>query len=271
MYMEIKNFKFKKKYGQNFLIDSNISKKIANVVKEQKDSLVLEIGCGDGRLTKYLCEYYDKVLCYEIDEDVIPYLKDNLKEYNNYNVIIGDFLKRNIYLDIKEYKFNKLYVIANLPYYITTPIIEKIISSKLDIDCLVFMVQKEVGDRFSAKVGTKEYGSLTVYLNYYYDIKKEFVVSRNSFLPKPNVDSVVISFKKKNKKLTVFDEELFFRLVKDSFKYKRKTIKNNLKEYNLNIIENTLKKYNYDLNVRSEQLSLEIFVDIANNLNKFNN
>ena len=237
--MEIKNFKFKKKYGQNFLIDSNITNKIANVIKDKANSLVIEIGCGDGRLTKQLCNYYDKVLCYEIDEEVIPYLKDNLKEYNNYNVILGDFLKRDVNLDIKLFKYDKLYVVANLPYYITTPIIEKIINSKIDADTLVFMVQKEVGDRFSAKVGTKEYSSLSVYLNYYYDIKKEFIVKRNSFLPK---------------------------LVRDSFKFKRKNIRNNLKEYNLEVIEKVLNKYNYDLNVRAEALSINIFVDIANNL-----
>ncbi len=264
--MEIKNFKFKKKYGQNFLIDSNITNKIANVIKDKANSLVIEIGCGDGRLTKQLCTYYDKVLCYEIDEEVIPYLKDNLKTFNNYNVILGDFLKRDVNSDIKSFKYDKLYVVANLPYYITTPIIEKIISSNINPDILVFMVQKEVGDRLSAKVGTKEYSSLSVYLNYYYDIKKEFIVKRNCFLPSPNVDSVVVSFKKKDKMLEVYDEKLFFKLVRDSFKFKRKNIRNNLKEYNLEVIEKVLNKYNFDLNVRAEALSINIFVDIANNL-----
>lgn len=264
--MEIKNFKFKKKYGQNFLIDSNITNKIANVIKDKTNSLVIEIGCGDGRLTKQLCNYYDKVLCYEIDEEVIPYLKDNLKTFNNYNIILGDFLKRDVNSDIKSFKYDKLYVVANLPYYITTPIIEKIISSNINPDILVFMVQKEVGDRLSAKVGTKEYSSLSVYLNYYYDIKKEFIVKRNCFLPSPNVDSVVVSFKKKDKMLEVYDEKLFFKLVRDSFKFKRKNIRNNLKEYNLVAIEKVLKKYNFDLNVRAEAISIDIFVDIANNL-----
>ena len=239
--MEIKNFKFKKKYGQNFLIDSNITNKIANVIKDKTNSLVIEIGCGDGRLTKQLCNYYDKVLCYEIDEEVIPYLKDNLKTFNNYNVILGDFLKRDVNSDIKSFKYDKLYVVANLPYYITTPIIEKIISSNINPDILVFMVQKEVGDRLSAKVGTKEYSSLYV-------------------------DSVVVSFKKKDKMLEVYDEKLFFKLVRDSFKFKRKNIRNNLKEYNLEVIEKVLNKYNYDLNVRAEAISVDIFVDIANNL-----
>lgn len=159
-----------------------------------------------------------------------------------------------------------MYVVANLPYYITTPIIEKIISSNINPDILVFMVQKEVGDRLSAKVGTKEYSSLSVYLNYYYDIKKEFILKRNCFLPSPNVDSVVVSFKKKDKMLEVYDEKLFFKLVRDSFKFKRKNIRNNLKEYNLVVIEKVLKKYNFDLNVRAEAISVDIFVDIANNL-----
>lgn len=192
--------------------------------------------------------------------------KDNLKTFNNYNVILGDFLKRDVNSDIKSFKYDKLYVVANLPYYITTPIIEKIISSNINPDILVFMVQKEVGDRLSAKVGTKEYSSLSVYLNYYYDIKKEFIVKRNCFLPSPNVDSVVVSFKKKDKMLEVYDEKLFFKLVRDSFKFKRKNIRNNLKEYNLVVIEKVLKKYNFDLNVRAEAISVDIFVDIANNL-----
>mgnify|MGYP002442104121 FL=1 len=159
-----------------------------------------------------------------------------------------------------------MYVVANLPYYITTPIIEKIISSNINPDILVFMVQKEVGDRLSAKVGTKEYSSLSVYLNYYYDIKKLVNVPRNVFVPVPNVDSVVVSFKKKDKMLEVYDEKLFFKLVRDSFKFKRKNIRNNLKEYNLVVIEKVLKKYNFDLNVRAEAISIDIFVDIANNL-----
>ncbi len=264
--MEINKFKFKKSFGQNFLIDKNITKKIANIVDEKADSLVIEIGCGDGRLTKELCEKYNQVLGYEIDLEVKDYLEDNLKAYNNYKIIFDDFLKRTVKNDIKDYNYKRLYIIANLPYYITTPIIEKIINENLNQDKMIFMVQKEVGDRLSAKPSTKEYNSLSVYLNYLFDIKKEFIVNRNSFLPKPNVDSIVVSFTKKKNKYKVLNEELFYKLIRDSFKFKRKTIKNNLKDYDLEKISKVLNKYNKDLTTRAEQLNIEIFCDIANEL-----
>ena len=130
------------------------------------------------------------------------------------------------------------------------------------------MIQKEVGERFAAKTGSRDYSSITVFLNYYYDIKKLFIVSRNAFVPKPNVDSVVISLISKKDRLFLKNEEVFFSLIRDSFRFKRKNIRNNLKNYDLNIIEKVLEEYGYDLTVRSEQLSLEVFVDIANNLSK---
>lgn len=259
-------FKFKKKYGQNFLIQKNIIKKIISISENKSPSLVIEIGCGDGRLTKELCEKYNQVLGYEIDLEVKDYLEDNLKAYNNYKIIFDDFLKRTVKNDIKDYNYKRLYIIANLPYYITTPIIEKIINENLNQDKMIFMVQKEVGDRLSAKPSTKEYNSLSVYLNYLFDIKKEFIVNRNSFLPKPNVDSIVVSFTKKKNKYKVLNEELFYKLIRDSFKFKRKTIKNNLKDYDLEKISKVLNKYNKDLTTRAEQLNIEIFCDIANEL-----
>lgn len=262
------NFNFKKKYGQNFLTDKNIVKKIIFLVENKNNSLVLEIGCGDGRLTKELCQNFEFVLGYEIDKDLAMILKNNLKEYKNYNIIFDDFLNRDIIKDLNNYKYDNVYVIANLPYYITTPIIEKIIKTNFNFKEIIFMVQKEVGERFSAKTNSKEYNSLTVYLNYFYTIKKEFIVNRNSFIPKPNVDSVVISFQPNQTKPKVLDEELFFKLVKDSFKYKRKTIKNNLKAYDLSVIEKVLIKHGFNLSARAEQLDLDIFTDLANNLSK---
>jgi 16S rRNA (adenine1518-N6/adenine1519-N6)-dimethyltransferase len=157
-------------------------------------------------------------------------------------------------------------VVANLPYYITTPIIIKFIEDKIPVDKLVVMVQKEVGDRFKAAPNTKDYNSLSIYLNYYFDVKKLLDISKNVFIPKPNVDSIVVEFSKKENKFELKDEKLFFNLVKDSFTQKRKTIKNNLKSYNLEMIEEILKKYKFDLSVRAEQLPIEVFVDIANNL-----
>ena len=159
-----------------------------------------------------------------------------------------------------------MYVVANLPYYITTPIIMKFVDEDVLPDKFVIMIQKEVAQRLSSKVGSRDYGSLTVFLNYYYDIKILFDVSRNCFIPKPNVESAVISMTKKKDRLNVLDMDLFKRLVRDSFSYKRKTIRNNLKNYNLEVVERVLNKYGFDLSVRSENLELEVFVNIANEL-----
>ena len=257
-------FNFKKKYGQNFLVDENIVRKIVDIpIKD--NSLVIEIGCGDGRLTKYLCSKFDKVIGYEIDLEVKERLLSNLSDYSNYDIYFDDFMKRDVLGDLKNFNYDHLYVIANLPYYITTPILEKIIDLGLDIEMIRVMVQKEVGDRFCASVGTKNYGSLTVYLNYNYDVKKEFIVNRNSFYPRPNVDSIVVSFYKKNRAF-VKDLTLFYKLVRDSFRFKRKTLRNNLKEYNLSLIEQVLNSNGYDLSVRAEQISVDIFCEISNKL-----
>ena len=260
------DFNFKKKFGQNFLKDNNILNNIVSKSEVDKDTLVIEIGVGAASLTTLLSVSAKNVLAYEIDEELKPIIKETLKDRNNVEVKYQDFLKSNPKEDIKKYDFKKLYVVANLPYYITTPIIEKIINDKLGVDKIVIMVQKEVGDRFNAKVGSKEYNSLTIFLNYYFEISKLMNVSRNSFIPAPNVDSVVIEMKKREKKYNVNNEELFFKLVRDAFKYKRKNLKNNLKEYNLEKIEKVLNKNNMDLTIRAESLTIENFVEISNSL-----
>lgn len=259
------NFNFKKKFGQNFIIDENIINNIVTKAGVDKETLVIEIGPGAGSLTNKLAETAKNVLCYEIDETLKEILSTNLKEYNNVEIIYQDFLKANVLEDIKKYNYNKIYVVANLPYYITTPIIISIIEKKLPIDKIVVMVQKEVGNRFKAKVGTKDYNSLTIYLNYYYDVHKLMDISKNIFIPKPNVDSIVVEMKRKENLIPV-NEDVFFKLIRDSFTQKRKTLKNNLKSYDLEKIEKVLNKYNMDLSVRAEQISLEIFIEIANNL-----
>lgn len=264
--LEQKEFYFKKKFGQNFIIDENIVTSIVDKASVDKETLVLEIGPGAGSLTTKLAAKAGFVLCYEIDTSLKEILKENLKEFNNYKVIYEDFLKANVKEELNKYDYKKIYVVANLPYYITTPIILKIIEDKLNVEKIVVMVQKEVGDRFKAKPGCKDYGSLSIFLNYYFSVKKILDISKNVFIPKPNVDSVVVEFNKKNVNKTVKNEELFFKLVRDSFVQKRKTIRNNLKGYNLDKIEEILKKYGYDLSVRAENLSIEIFIDIANNL-----
>ncbi|MCM1370430.1 MAG: 16S rRNA (adenine(1518)-N(6)/adenine(1519)-N(6))-dimethyltransferase RsmA [Clostridium sp.] len=264
--LEQNNFNFKKKFGQNFIIDENIVKNIVSKSCIDKETLVIEIGPGSGSLTSKLLEQAKNVLCYEIDKELKGVLDANLGEFSNLEVIYGDFLTASLKKDIEKYDYKKLYVISNLPYYITTPIIMKLIMDKIDVDKIVVMVQKEVGNRFKAKPGTRDYGSLSVFLSYYYDIKKIMDISKNVFMPKPNVDSIVVEFVKKEKLYILKDEEKFFNLIKDSFAQKRKNLRNNLKNYDLDIIESILKNYNFDLNARAEQLSLEIFVDIANSL-----
>jgi len=264
--IEDNKLKIKKKFGQNFIVDENIIDNIIAKSEIDENTLVIEIGPGMGALTYKLAKLAKNVLCYEVDDSLKEILEDNLKGINNVDILFQDFLKSNLIKDIAQYNYNKLYVVANLPYYITTPIIVKIIEDNLEIDKMVVMVQKEVGNRFKAKAKTKDYGSLTVYLNYYFDVKKIMDVSRNVFIPKPNIDSIVVEFKKKDNLLYVKDKDLFFRLVRDSFKQKRKTIKNNLKNYDIDKIEKVLNKHNYNLNSRAEELSIEIFVDIANKL-----
>ena len=261
----MESFKFKKKYGQNFLVDENIVKKIIKDINVKPNSLVIEIGTGDGRLTKLLCEKFDKVIGYEIDLDVKDNLYKTLSNYDNFKIYFEDFLKRDIYSDLKNENYDSLYVVANLPYYITTPILEKIIGANLNAELIRVMVQKEVGERFSASPNTKDYGSITVYLNYNFEIKKEFIVSKNSFYPKPNVDSMIVSFYNKDK-INVKNLDNFYKLIRDSFKFKRKTLRNNLKDYDLVIIEEVLNKHGYDLSVRAEQLSVDIFCEISNKL-----
>ena len=227
--------------------------------------MVIELGPGAGALTNKVKDVAKNVLAYEIDLDLQNILIDKFKD-TNVTFIWEDFLNRNIKEDIKDYDYSHIFVVANIPYYITTPIVEKIINSGIDVEKVVIMVQKEVGDRFSAKPGNKEYGSISVFLNYYYNIKELFIVSKNCFTPRPNVDSVILSLEKRQDKPNVKDEKVLFRLIKDSFRFKRKNLRNNLKEYDLSKVEEVLKKYNKDLTARAETLDLDIFVEIANNL-----
>ena len=261
----MEKFIFKKKYGQNFLKDKNKVKKIVDSANIKDKSLVIEVGPGGGILTTELSLKADNVLCYEIDLELKSILVNKFSN-SNVSIIFDDFLNRNIENDIEKYNYDNLYFISNVPYYITTPILMKLINSSLNFDKIVIMVQEEVGERFSAKPNSKDYSSITVFLNYYFDVKREFKVNRLEFNPVPNVDSEVISFTRKDKLLELKDKDLFFKLVKDSFRFKRKNIKNNLKDYNLDMIEKVLIKNNLNLSSRAEQIPLEIFVDISNEL-----
>lgn len=255
------NFNFKKKFGQNFLQDNNIIQNIVNSINPTENDLVIEIGPGGGALTKLLKKSNAFVLAYEIDKDVQVYL-DKLVD-DKLQVIYDDFLNRDILQDIKNIEYENIYIIGNLPYYITTPIILKIIESNLKIKEAVFMVQKEVAERFSAKPKTREYGSISVFLNYYFDIKNLFVVGKKCFYPVPNVDSAVIKLTSKVNRLDV-DIDKFNKIVKSSFQFKRKNLRNNLKQFNLEKINSILVENGFSLDNRAEDLPYEVFVDIAN-------
>lgn len=266
--LENNGFNFKKMFGQNFIIDENIIDSIIRKTEILPDTLVIEIGPGAGSLTNKLANSAKQVLCYEIDHTLDCVLDTVLSNISNVDIIYQDFLKSNVLADIQKYDYQHLYVVANLPYYITTPIIMKLIEDQIPVDKIVVMVQKEVGDRFKAKPGTKDYGSLSIFLQYYFEIEKLMDVSKHVFLPKPNVDSIVVSFEKRKNQIKVDNEEIFFQLVKDSFVQKRKTLRNNLKNYDLETIEMVLNKYGLDLSVRAEALSIDIFIEIATALSQ---
>lgn len=264
--MEKYNVKFKKRFGQNFLKDDSIVKRIVDSANIRPRSLVLEVGPGGAIMTRELARNADNVLAYEIDSSLESEINKRLASVLNVKVVYKDFLQADIMNDVSGYDYDNLYFISNVPYYITTPIILKLIDSGLKFKKIVMMVQKEVGDRFSSKCGNKEYGSISVILQYFFDVKLEFFVSRNEFVPVPNVDSVIISFTEKKDKPEVKDFSFFQCLVKDSFRFKRKTIKNNLGKYDLKVIESVLSEHNLSLKSRAEELDLSVFVDLANRL-----
>ena len=258
-------FKFKKKYGQNFIKDKSIVERMCELSEIKKDSLIIEVGPGRGILTEELSKY-GNVISYEIDNTLKDALDSKFSSNKNVHIIYDDFMNRDILKDISNYKYSNIYFISNVPYYITSPILMKIINSKISFDKIVMMVQKEVARRYTSMPGSREYSSISVYLGYFYDSKILFDVSRNMFYPVPNVDSSVIEFTKKYKLLEVKNYDLFFKIVRDSFQFKRKTLRNNLKNYDLNKIEEVLFKYGFDLSVRAEMLPVNVFVDISNAL-----
>ena len=236
---------------------------IANSIITNEDDLIIEIGPGKGALTKHLIEKNSYLICYEIDNR----LKDILNNYNNSKttIIFQDFLTSNITNDIKKIPYQNIYIIANIPYYITTPIIKYALNIP-KLKSMTLLIQKEVANRFCAKPNSKEYGSITVFLNYYFNINYLFDVKNTSFEPIPKVESAVVNFTKKEKKPYIKEEKIFFKIIKDAFKMKRKTLKNNLKNYNWDKVKEILLKNNLSETVRAEEISLEIFIEIANNI-----
>jgi 16S rRNA (adenine1518-N6/adenine1519-N6)-dimethyltransferase len=269
------DFRMTKRLGQNFLIDQGILDEIIEGAELTKDDYVLEIGPGMGSMTQKLCETAGKVVAVEIDKNLLPVLKVTLSEYDNITVINGDILKLNIKDTLQEhFGDRKAKVVANLPYYITTPIIMKLLEEKLNLQSITIMVQKEVGDRIKAAPGGKEYGALSVAVQYYAKPSQVLFVPPHSFIPQPEVDSIVLKLDILSKPaVEVEDEGMFFRVVKASFGQRRKTLLNALTAGNFGISKEQMKEVLNSVGIdegrRGETLSLQEFANIANKLHKY--
>ncbi len=261
------NITANKGYGQNFLIDETIIQEIVNKANISKDDLIIEIGPGLGSLTSALLEKAGKVICIELDKKMINLLNDRFSLYNNFELINDDILKVNLQEIINNNNFKNAKVVANLPYYITTPIIMKLLEEKLNLKSITVMVQKEVALRLAEKPGGKETGSITYSINYYANPEIILNVPKESFIPSPKVDSAVLKLEILNKpKVNVADEKLFFKIIKASFLQKRKTLINSLSNSGIiskDAIEKILNELNIDIKVRAEELSLEDFANIT--------
>lgn len=265
------DFAFQKKYGQNFLIDLHVIDKIIKGAELTKDDLVIEIGPGIGSLTQVLAENAKKVIAIEIDKFLIPILEETLKDYSNIKVINEDILKINLNKLIDAENIKNVKIIANLPYYITTPIIMGIFENKIEIENITVMVQKEVADRMKATPGRKDYGALSLAVQYYSEPYLVANVPQNCFIPRPKVGSAVIRLKKhKEPIIHVENEKLLFKIIRAAFNQRRKTLVNcliNHMDLERYIIEETLIKSSLDLKIRGEALSLKEFATLANNIN----
>lgn len=267
------NFNFQKKFGQNFLIDPHVLEKIIHAAEITNEDFVLEIGPGIGTLTQYLCEHARQVIAVEIDNNLIPILTDTLSEYQNVSVIHQDILKTDI-LEIAD-KYNggrPIKVVANLPYYITTPIIMGLFESHVPIDSITVMVQKEVASRMQAAPGTKDYGALSLAVQYYALPYIAANVPPNCFMPRPNVGSAVIRLTRHlNPPVEVKDESFLFGIIRASFNQRRKTLVNalsNAQELSLDktAILSALERCNLSSTIRGEALTLEQFAQLADAL-----
>ncbi|UEX89972.1 16S rRNA (adenine(1518)-N(6)/adenine(1519)-N(6))-dimethyltransferase RsmA [Staphylococcus ratti] len=228
--LEQYGFSFKKSLGQNFLIDVNIINNIINASGIDENTGVIEVGPGMGSLTEQLAKHAKKVMAFEIDQRLIPVLKETLSPYNNVTIINEDILKADVSQAIQTHlsDCDKIMVVANLPYYITTPILLSLLEAKLNIDGYVVMMQKEVGERLNASVGTKAYGSLSIVAQYYTETSRVLNVPKTVFMPPPNVDSIVVKLMKRSTPIVkVDDERTFFKMTKGAFSQRRKTILNN--------------------------------------------
>ena len=275
--LERHGFTFKKSFGQNFLTDTNILQKIVDTAEIDKNVNVIEIGPGIGALTEFLAENAAEVMAFEIDERLVPILEDTLRDHDNIKVINEDVLKADLQTRVKESKNPNLpiKVVANLPYYITTPILMHLIESKIPFAEFVVMMQKEVADRISAEPNTKAYGSLSIAVQYYMTAKVAFVVPRTVFVPAPNVDSAILKMTRREQPLVeVKDEDFFFRVSKISFVHRRKTLWNNLtshfgkSEEVKTKLEQALENANIKPSIRGEALSIPDFARLSDALSE---
>ena len=273
--LERHGFTFKKSFGQNFLTDTNILQKIVDTTEIDKNVNVIEIGPGIGALTEFLAENAAEVMAFEIDDRLIPILADTLRDFDNVKVINEDILKSDLQSRIKEFANPDLpiKVVANLPYYITTPILMHLIESKIPFAEFVVMMQKEVADRISAEPNTKAYGSLSIAVQYYMTAKVAFVVPRTVFVPAPNVDSAILKMTRREQPLVqVKDEDFFFRVSKISFVHRRKTLWNNLTSHfgkadeTKAKLEQALEIAEIKPSIRGEALSIAKFAKLADAL-----
>lgn len=273
--LEKYNFNFQKKYGQNFLIDTNTLEGIVAGAGITKDDCVLEIGPGIGTMTQYLCEAARFVVAVEIDKNLIPILEDTLSSYDNKEIINADVLKTDIQALCDKYNEGKpIKVVANLPYYITTPIIMGLFESHVPLDSITVMVQKEVADRMQEGPGSKDYGALSLAVQYYSKPEIIRVVPASCFIPRPNVDSAVIRLSLyKESPIKVKDEAFMFALIRASFNQRRKTLANGLTNAGINgvtkdAVYQALKAMNLPETIRGEALTLEQFGELADLLQK---
>lgn len=266
------HFSFKKSLGQNFIIDANILKRIIEIAYIDERSGVIEIGPGIGSLTEQLALVANKVVAFEIDQRLLPILDDTLAKYDNIEIVHEDILKVDLDTAIQKYFDSHLHihVVANLPYYITTPILMKILQQKSPIKSITVMLQKEVAERMAAPPNTKQYGSLSIAVQYYTEAKILMDVPKTVFIPQPNVVSSVLKLEKRDRPVVdVKNEDLFFDIVQASFAHRRKTIRNNLvsyfkKTYEKELIENILTDAQIDGNRRGESLTIDEFARLAN-------
>lgn len=271
------NFSFKKSLGQNFIIDVNILKKIIEHAEINKEVGVIEVGPGIGSLTEQLALHANKVVAFEIDERLLPILKDTLSAYDNITIVHADILKVNMKEVFAEHfaDTERIHLVANLPYYITTPILMHILQTAPGIKQMTVMLQKEVAERMAAKPNTKEYGSLSIAVQYYTETKVVMDVPKTVFIPQPNVTSSVLTLKRREQPLVqVDDEQLFFEVVQASFAHRRKTIRNNLlrhfsKSLDKEVILQSLKNAEIAESVRAEAITINQFANLSNEIGKY--